>query len=128
MTPAQLDHLTHLKNHLETLLANAEKRTPGEWSVEYSAPHEGKFAIIECARFRGGLLNCIDLGEDHETAEFIAACAGNAERAYRSTLSAIRALRYLSQYSAEAEACGCYDHARKSLADILTEWPLEVLK
>ena len=50
----------------------ADAATPGPWFVEFSGELDGKLAQIECARWRG-CLNTIDLGEDHATAEFIAA-------------------------------------------------------
>jgi len=34
MTPSQLEHLKLIDAHLERLLANAKKRTAGEWTAE----------------------------------------------------------------------------------------------
>lgn len=48
MTPAQLDHLARIKRHLETLLANAEERTPGNAEAGWKSTLAAIEVILNC--------------------------------------------------------------------------------
>lgn len=107
MTPAQLDHLSRIKRHLVTLLANAEKRTPGEWTLWPSDP------------------TCVRLGSSgflihgpQESATFITSCAGNAEAGWRSTLVAIEWSVFMHENGQVGEGL---------METILAAWPLELI-
>jgi hypothetical protein len=103
MTIAQLDHLNRIKRHLETLLANAERRTPGEW------------------RRPGWLPDSMYLGSSPDSA-FIASCAGNAEAGWKSTLGVIN--RYY-----DSGICREWQgYMRTAIEPILAAWPIELLK
>lgn len=116
MTPAQLDHLSRIKRHLETLLAKAEKRTPGEWedgngAVWHDCDNEGQGEVCEFVKTND--------------ASFIASCAGNAEAGWKSTLAAIEVIVNCNENS--------FPHMYAAvqvaqMADsILNTWPLESL-
>ncbi len=116
MTPTQLDHLNLIKTHLETLLANAEKRTPGKWESEPQFKNE-----IWCDSEY--ICDCVDSAEPN--AVFIVSCAGNAEAGWRSTLSALEVVLNCNENS--------FPHMYAAvqvaqMADsILTTWPLKSL-
>lgn len=127
MTPYQLDHLSRIKTHLETLLANAEKRTPGEWKISESVINQiytnkkGSNAYI--ADIIGVDWGGVSPYEGKSNAAFIASCAGNAEAGWRSTLAAIELIedRFNSLAIQSLSTYTC-------LSAILTAWPLESLK
>lgn len=140
MTPAQLEHLRLLKAHLESLLATAEKRTPGEWENDTGS------VLAWCLKDTPNSRRHIDGGfylivaESDNDATFIASCAGNAEAGWKSTLKAID--DWLSLYnSTEGYADGAPDASthdrlcnevssicRINLGHILAEWPIETLR
>jgi hypothetical protein len=85
MTPAQLEHLRKIDAHLEKLLSQAEKRTPGRW--EWTDANRTGEPQLTCA---GGALVCTvhhecvkPVAELNGCADFIASCAGNAEAGWR---------------------------------------------
>lgn len=78
MTTAQLDHLRAIDAHLASLLAIAEKRTPGEWK-----------AATETVWTRHERI-CGDAETDD--CAFIASCAGNAEAGWKATRAVIKLL------------------------------------
>ena len=149
MTPAQLNHLSRLKRHLETLLATAEKRTPGEWGVEQTDTtnwigpmrHDGdKIDVIVCDTDREDLKFYALQRNDHNAA-YIASCAGNAEAGWRSTLAAIDLcianLHTDPEFPTHApdhicdndgQGCRACGYTERILLDsILAAWPIEKL-
>ena len=91
MTHAQLDHLRRIDAHLASLLAIAEKRTPGEW--EDTAPNEGNQGRRLFSGFHYlGFLGNSDASELEacDNAAFIASCAGNAEAGWKATRAVIK--------------------------------------
>lgn len=122
MTPAQLDHLSRIKRHLETLLANAKKRTPGEWETE-DARDGGIIARDlnppdHVLLYRGSYLGKHD-------AAYIASCASNAEAGWRSTLAAIKALLTICDPASGADYTNYGDETL--VHEILAAWPIENL-
>jgi len=105
------EHLTLIETHLKKLLAIAEKRQPISW-------YESNFSTC--------------LVED---GRFFAACAGNAEAGWKSTLAAIEGLQKLSLRASGdipddvAQTIDGYaDDADELLAEIIAAWPIELLK
>jgi len=81
MTHAQLDHLRRIDAHLASLLAIAEKRTPGEWvegnrAVWHDCNNESQNEVCEFV--------------SPQNAAFIASCAGNAEAGWKATRAVIK--------------------------------------
>jgi len=113
MTPEQLDHLNKIKRHLETLLANAEKRTPGAWGS-----NEGQYVCAD----DHGIAECYhrDSDENDHNATFISSCAGNAEAGWKSTRAAINWLMLMHGLGEGWRNVGLVD-------DILAAWPIELI-
>ena len=115
MTPAQLDHLNRIKTHLETLLANAEKRTPGEWrkASEPQASSDGR----------------IHVSYNPDDAIFIASCAVNAEAGWRSTKAAIDTIHIMQRNRGDQGlVTETLDAVTEALTtQILAAWPLELI-
>lgn len=119
------EHLKKIKAKCESLLAIAEKRTPGEWTLFHQ---QGERPGIECGDTSiviigreddfaddGGVRGRDDVEAIHNAA-FIASCAGTAEAGWRSTIAAIDALLEI------------YDQPNEQIAhDIITAWPEEIL-
>lgn len=82
MTPDQLNHLNLIDARLDKLLALAVKRTAGEWRKEasraYCADDEVTYNVV------GPPSDYMYLEEEGD-ADFIAACAGNAEAGWVAT-------------------------------------------
>lgn len=123
MTLEQLDHLKLIDSHLDTLLALAAKRTPGEWTHELSNDsiwnkHDyfSQIAHTESNADRYSMIQ--DADQRRKNAAFIAACAGRAEAGWRATKAAIKGL---SSYSILAE------DMEEVLNEILAAWPIELL-
>ena len=117
MTPAQLDHLSRIKRHLETLLSDAGKRTPGEWKLIQPNIDKGEFIWSVNA---GTTPVCPALLNN---ASFIASCAGNAEAGWRSTLAAIEVVMQCHDNWHEGRFIGNHNLFQSILAD----WPIEKL-
>jgi hypothetical protein len=83
MTHAQLEHLRRIDAHLASLLAIAEKRTPGEWEVDQSTTWDQARGIHPQIVQRNAYLTT-------EDAAFIASCAGNAEAGWKATRAVIK--------------------------------------
>jgi hypothetical protein len=142
-TDSRLEHLRKIDAHLEKLLSQAEKRTPGRWIRE-------RYVIKQ----PGGRV-CADVGPHHtppneyprscqvadeQNGDFIASCAGNAEAGWEATRAAIA--DWLSLYKAtEGYADGAPDASahdklcnevaslcRTNLRHILAAFPLELIK
>jgi hypothetical protein len=136
MTSAQLEHLKRIDAHLEKLLAQAEKRTPGRW-------YRGKNRYVGVDE-----LWIVEAWETNDlkgkpNATFIASCAGNAEAGWKAIRAAITRILgcphcggtgmtkgWVPTYSdpdnasmaPEAEPC-C-----EEAADILAAFPLELIE
>lgn len=120
MTTEQLDHLRLLKAHLENLLAKAAERTPGEWEDQQSdGIYNASVRANQSQPWTGnGIASCFTEND----ASFIAACAGNAEAGWRSTLGVIK--RYY-----DSGICREWQgYMQTAIEPILAEWPLESLK
>lgn len=128
MTPSQLDHLNRIKTHLENLLANAEKRTPGEWFSDISEYSTAVILEHDLGRpiVTMNPIAVMDKNKGHDAA-FIASCAGNAEAGWRSALAAITAAqRYIERSQSIGDHCGI-ECANGVINSILTAWPIEKL-
>ena len=87
-----IEHLLLIESHLKKLLAIAENRTHGKWEIigqhqtEVLALDGTQEAIVVVdTRFFKEQTN----PNEKEDATFIAACAGNAEAGWKSTLAVI---------------------------------------
>ena len=125
MTPAQLDHLSRIKCHLETLLATAEKRTPGEWDHGYGnslvVHKKTDYTIANTSSGEVVAEDCpiIPWQEQVANSEYIAACAGNAEAGWKSTLGVIKEALFLTSDARQEMSA--------ILKIILAAWPIEKL-
>lgn len=125
MTPTQLDHLRLLKSHLTTLLEVAKMRTRGEWVRNY-----GHNPSITLTDYETTIALVWSTSQD---ATFIAACAGNAEAGWKSTLAAInryermsKTIAYVSDPTMSELALKQELHLLK--CEILAEWTIETLQ
>lgn len=129
MTPAQLDHLRAIDEHLTALLAIAEKRTPGRWKAidGIKTPVNcGEKHIAMVNYYKSGSKSVDVYGDEHEAnAAFIASCAGNAEAGWKY---ALKNLRTWQRAHDEAISKELKSLAAKQLESILAAWPLELLK
>lgn len=96
MTHSQLEHLNLIDAHLERLLANARKRTPGEWTIKTQQRELGQSGEFETEAWIApdDASKCVTNGwnledEDEDNFAFIASCAGNAEAGWRVTRKVI---------------------------------------
>ena len=115
MPPELLNRLYLLKANLESLLATAAKRTPGDWHC----PHARMEVFMQDNRPVAMIYG--SRNEGHSNAAFIASCAGNAEAGWRSTLAAIDLLL-------EMERQGCSFRYFPTVETILDAWPLASLR
>ena len=128
------EHLNRIVAKCRELLAIAEKRTPGKWSVSHSDKNglhkiESKLVFVSSDTFE-------------EDAVFVANCAGPAEAGWRATIAAIEGRKncpscggcgitdgWVPSYSnpdnsgGHPEAAPCCTH----LKDIIAAWPEELL-
>lgn len=112
------EHLNLIVQHLDKLLATAEKRTPGKWHCD-----NARGVILE-----SGSALTYPFGtpeSEYNDATFIASCAGNAEAGWRATKAAIETLevctdrRNGSDYSTYA--------SEEGVQSILAAFPLELI-
>jgi hypothetical protein len=112
MTTAQIEHLRKIDAHLEKLLSQAEKRTPGRWEFRggdiFGNIWAGIRVICGCPVARG-----------RENATFIASCAGNAEAGWKAARAAIK---WLIDGPAFTES------ENWLLESILAAFPLEIIE
>lgn len=130
MTPAQLDHLYRIKRHLKNLLANAKKRSQGEWKVYeneslsiFTKERIGVTPIQGCDVANTNIVGFTD-DQCRLNAAFIASCAGNAEAGWTYALKNLKT--WLRTYD-EAISQEIKDLASCQLNDILAAWPIEKL-
>jgi hypothetical protein len=130
------EHLQLIKAECERLLAVAEKRTPGMWTV-----HEHR-AMWTSYLVRGGekknqlaqTFNWQDNGFDinsESNATYIAACAGRAEAGWRATIAAIDCLidcEELHYCDNDGRDCPRDRPLIRLQNCILAAWPLELLQ
>jgi hypothetical protein len=122
------EHLQLIKAECERLLAIAEKRTQGEWSVFYgggktiavdigATPHGKRPNIVDWCGFDQ---NDLPKKESLTNARFIAACAGRAEAGWEATIAAIDALESMAAIPMDISIL-------QLTKDILAAWPIELL-
>lgn len=115
MTP--IEHLQAIKSHCHRLLDIAAKRTPGEWYVDYAqgvmAPNGYPISYLHLAAAST---------KPVPDAAFIAASAGNFERALMTTIASCE---WLIDEIAEY---GLQDRLAQFSSVICAEWPVESLK
>jgi hypothetical protein len=124
MTPDQLEHLRKIDEHLEKLLSQAEKRTPGRWIRERYVIKQPSGRV------------CADVGPHHtppneyppscqraddQNGDFIALCAGNAEAGWKATRAAIAMIGVLSEYDLNIG-----ETVTEMIKSILAAFPLEL--
>lgn len=124
MTPAQLDHLSRLKHHLKTLLANAEKRALGDWEYDDDSDDLDSDGGWIYAPDRP-LLSKGDAS--HADMAFIASCAGNAEAGWKSTLGVIDVALDCESWDGMTHEMYIRPDAERTLKTILAAWPIEKL-
>jgi hypothetical protein len=122
--------LRKIDAHLEKLLSQAEKRTPGRWIR--------KSYVIKQPSGRV----CADVGPHHtppneyppscqradeQNGDFIASCAGNAEAGWKATRAAINAALECESWDADLRKMYLRPDAERILEDILAAFPLELL-
>ena len=119
MKPDQLNHLKLIDAHLDKLLALAAKRTAGAWKTEPGNENEiwgGSEYVCDCFDNR------------QSNADFIAACAGNAEAGWVATKGMIMLIFGYEELSKTLTApltLEAVDIARDSILEsILIAWPL----
>jgi len=122
----QEEHLKRIRAKCVGLLAMAEKRTPDEWRVwgmSVIAAPRGVCDVSKSTR----VCSTYRTNEDNRPrtwdADFIAACPGNAEAGWRSTIAAID----LSALMLEAIPQSIREAAKLIQADIMAAWPEEML-
>ena len=134
MTPDQIRHLQLVEAHLDKLLDLAAKRTTGKWMSRPSCGgpliSTSPESVLPIARTDVG--EPFRLFEDAKAnADFIAACAGNAEAGWVATKGMIMLCRSYDELSKtittpltlEATNIAC----DSLLETILIAWPLELL-
>ena len=110
--------LTLIAAKCRSLLALAEKRTPGRWEDNPETLTCGALFNTIYAEPYMFVTNLCSTKRVHEDAAYIAACAGSAEAGWRSTLAAIEALEEMDEHS----------HLYKYITGaILAAWPDELL-
>jgi len=137
----QTEHLKRIRAKCVELLEIASKRTQGKWDAghhpsDWNFPHVDYIVTPETdpSAFGegielkyGGRVSCTKQDPRNEKsrndARFIAACAGNFERALHSTIAAISWLEtaQISVHTPERE------EAERVTRDILAAWPEETL-
>ena len=113
------ERLQRIRTKCVELLEIAEKRTPGAWF------NDGD--LIDTS---AGVISCDTGCLSENNARFIAYCAGNFERALRSTIAAIDGLLAISQNEVSADdahACNHPSDASDAINKILAAWPEELL-
>jgi len=115
-----IEHLLLIESHLKKLLAIAENRTHGKWEIigqhqtEVLALDGTQEAIVVVdTRFFKEQTN----PNEKEDATFIAACAGNAEAGWKSTLRTIAMCRQLTS-----------PYSNLIINEIFAAYPIELLQ
>lgn len=124
MTPAQLEHLKLIDSHLERLLAIAEKRTSGDWTVHNSTYVESGGDIVAYCLL-SETRSFVAKRDGANNATFIASCAGNAEAGWRATRAAIALLFAMCD---GAHSINTVIAAQKMGESILVTFPLELIQ
>ena len=126
MTPAQLDHLRAIDAHLDDLLALAAKRTPGRFVVDACCCYAESQLDKQGMADEPPIIEC-----SPNNANFIAACAGNAEAGWRATKDTLEFIEGLTQFMESEKAGMAYNTTkitRQHLVNlVLDAWPLESL-
>ena len=124
------EHLSRIVAKCRELLAIAEKRTPGKWSVSHSDKNglhkiESKLVFVSSDTFE-------------EDAVFVANCAGPAEAGWRATIEAIDSVKSAPHerlcsavkgpepetWLVESD-CDCWK--KDATRTIIADWPEELL-
>ena len=108
------EHLKKIKAKCESLLAIAEKRTPGRWEASDNvctadAVENGYF--ITCDSMK------TSMSTDAHNATFIASCAGPAEAGWRATIASVNDLLAYRDLHKDTQI----------EVDLLAAWPEELL-
>ena len=133
MTPTT--KLTLIAAKCRSLLALAEKRTPGKWRQESIHTDDRSCALISAgindygdgpAQYVTGIIPRGVLPANN--AAYIAACSGSAEAGWHSTLAAIEAYQALQSIGWGWDGDGGAVTANEAMIDaILAAWPDELL-
>lgn len=130
------EHLNSIVAKCRELLANAEKRTPGEWKAgvtQYSRRRPHFVAPITTNKCDPHVANTYDGPSKAKSvsnnATFIASCAGNAEAGWKSTIAAVEiALTLSSQHEAVGHLLNPPNPAAPFIVALLEAWPEHLLK
>jgi hypothetical protein len=120
------DHLSLIESHLKKLLAIAEKRTQGKWSHRKTG-----YAIHG---FDNGFICKTEYGDGdaakhrQENAAFIAACAGNAEAGWKSTLAVIETAKEMKSWDGSIHQMYIRPDAEEIINAVLAAYPIELLQ
>lgn len=126
-----IERLTLIESHLRKLLAIAEKRTLGKWQMQEVAG--GLYVSVGNPKTGEGyrLISGVTKQSRYQSEEngsFIAACAGNAEAGWKSTLLQIE---WLKDDLQSAEEDGDFDSVRaleRRIDSILAAYPIELFQ
>jgi len=122
-------HIALIKAHLNKLVALADKRTPGDWkNIDTGSANVLRFADQpnrERPEFDG--VTYIHTSNRRADATFIASCAGNAERGWRSTLDHLDECCEQLNYAEANLYADNIRYWRERIEKILAEWPVETL-
>lgn len=138
------EHLNLIVQHLDKLLATAEKRSRGAWEVKPQEEDKDYLRIRGAAvgcRFKiADVLQPVPFGEcpsedrlTHANAAFIASCAGNAEAGWRATRATVRSVLEMIEWAENDDrrlpklTDGVLKQAVEIAAPILAAFPLELI-
>lgn len=124
------DKLQRIRAKCVELLATAEKRTSGEWTIGDETNQHIEICIGDAIanldrQNRYGLDMIFSRDEMRADGHFIAACAGNAEAAWRSTIAAIDHIIPLHAMLCEGIT---QDFCEKQMLAIIAAWPDELFQ
>jgi hypothetical protein len=120
------EHLQLIKAECERLLAIAEKRTQGEWTMGFTGNGFPCVVNRDSVSITVSDLACTGFGQREADANYIAACARRAEAGWDATIAAIDKLLIIRD-AYFRETCG-YQASNDAINDILAAWPIELLK
>ncbi len=119
------EHLEKIKAKCQSLLAIAEKRTPGMWQIRKCPCGNSKCSDT----WPGPMKGVQGSGYHPSDAAFIASCAGSAEAGWRATIAAVDALQKLVRWNFQGWEGdhGIIAEIEAEMETIIAAWPEELL-
>lgn len=120
------EHLEKIKAKCQSLLADAEKRTPGRWKSSPNYLIGGWW--VQTPFNEVAETSTADFCNEHDAA-FIASCAGPAEAGWRATIAVISLLQHFGVFNLDGSFSGIKSPRGWSALCTLTiaAWPEELL-